>query len=113
MCVPIEIVIDRVVNALLILAGKADIQRGYAEMVKECREVGARAERIDAQVWPLSGFFLFVSRSRFDLVCLLAFPYGDLLLRILNIPRNFVDKCLEGIRAAGIEKATRVSIAVD
>src|SRR5689334_8041350 len=113
MRVPIEIVVDGVVNAFLILACKADVERGYAKVIKKCRKVGARAERVDAQVWPLSGFFLLLCRSSFDLVCLHSFPDGNLLFRILDVLRNFVDKCLEGVRSACIEKAARVSIAVD
>ena len=40
MGVPIEIVVDGVINALVVLAGVTGVERSNAKMVEERREVG-------------------------------------------------------------------------
>ena len=50
MRVPVEIVVDRVIDAAAILAAEAQVQRRDAQVIEEGRVVGAGAERVDAQV---------------------------------------------------------------
>ena len=61
--VEVEVVVDRVIDAALVLAAVADVQRRDAEMLEKRREVGARPERADAPVRPARGPFLSLPAS--------------------------------------------------
>src|SRR5271156_146555 len=50
MCVPIEVVIDGVVNSSFVFAPIAEVQRGDAEMVKKRSKIGAGTKSPDAQI---------------------------------------------------------------
>ena len=47
---PVEIVVDRVIDAAIILTAKADVERRDAQMVNKRRVVAAGTERADAKI---------------------------------------------------------------
>ena len=65
MRVPVKVIVDGVINALLVFAGIAQVERGNAEMIEERGEVGAGTEGIDAEIGALAQFFAIVGRLRF------------------------------------------------
>src|SRR5579864_7401510 len=65
--IPVEIVVDRVVDALFVLAAIAQVEAGNAEMIEEAGEVCARAKRIDAQIGPLAQLLAIVGLCVRDL----------------------------------------------
>ena len=50
MRVPVEVVVDRMVDAAAVFAAEADVERGDPQVVQKRRVIGARAQRADAQV---------------------------------------------------------------
>ncbi len=54
MGVPVEIIVDRVINAAFILARKTKVESGYASMVEEWSVVGAISKRCNANIGPIA-----------------------------------------------------------
>ena len=101
MRVPVEIVVDGMVDAAAVFAAEADIERGDAVVLEEGGVVGAGTERGDAQIGALAelpGARSGVCASR-DFVKLVALPRGEFRLGIRDVARDFVDEFFEGVRA--------------
>ena len=60
MRVPVKVVVDGMVDALLVLASIAQVECGNAEMIEECGEVSARTESVDAEIGALAQFLAIV-----------------------------------------------------
>ena len=56
MCVPVKVVVNGVIDSLFVLAAIAQVQSGNAQVIDERREIGSRAQRIDAQISSLPQF---------------------------------------------------------
>src|SRR5579863_6197215 len=98
MCVPIEIVVDRVINPLFVFAFKTEVQRSNAKVVHEGSEVRAGTERADAQVRTLTQFLAFIRRLGIrDPGQLGSSPDRQLALRVLDVARDSVDELLERV----------------
>src|SRR5581483_255721 len=77
MRVPIEIIVDRMVDSAVVLAAIAQIQRGDSEVIKKGGVVGSRSESVDAEVRTIANFLaLFRSFRLGDIVQLAPLPHG-------------------------------------
>src|ERR1700686_574837 len=114
MHVPVEVIVDGVINTLLVLPAIAQVERGYADVIEKSSEVGARTEGIDTQVGALPQFLLFVrGLSLGNLRQLQPLPRSQLGFRILNVARDSVDELLERMRAPHAEDAAIVAVGID
>ncbi len=64
MHVPVEVVVDRVIDALFVLASITQVESSDADVIEKAGEVGAGAERADAQIGALPQFFAVVGGFR-------------------------------------------------
>ena len=94
MGVPVEIVVDGVVDSAAVFVAIAEVQRSDAEMIEKDGPVGSRAQSVDAQVGAVADFLAVLGSlgigDGFELVAL---PDRDLFLGILNVPGHAVDEC--------------------
>ena len=97
MRVPVEIVVDGVVNAAAILASIGQVQRCHAQVVDEHGVVRAGAQRGHAQIGPRARF-LPIGRAAWrlarDLARLQTLPHGHAALRVVNVARHAVHELL-------------------
>src|SRR5262249_54695340 len=59
----VEGVVDRVIGAAAVLAAEGEVQRGYADVLEEGREVRSRSERREAEAWLLPGLLPLLRRA--------------------------------------------------
>ncbi len=52
--VPVEVVVDGVIDAAVGLAAEADVERGHAGVVEERRVIGTITQRADTQIGPVA-----------------------------------------------------------
>src|SRR5580704_2603159 len=85
MGVPVEVIVNRVVDSAAIFAAKTDVERSDANVLEERREVRAGAEGPQMQISALPDFLFLICWRFFDGTQLLAFPCGEFRLGILNV----------------------------
>src|SRR5258707_793040 len=114
MRIPVEIVIDGMVDAASVFASKSDVQRGYAVVLQECGVVRARTERRNAQISSLANFLaLLRSLGIGDFVELLAFPNAHFRFGVEYLARNIVAEFFQRMRALHFEISAAVGIRVN
>src|SRR5262250_514637 len=109
MRIPVEVIVDGVVDAAAVFAAKAKVQSGDPVMLQEGAVVGARAERANPQVRSRTGFLPFgrvVGAA--DLPEPSALPDRELGLRVLDVSRHFIDESFQRVRAFGAKVAAAV-----
>ena len=74
--VPVEVVVDGVVDAAGVFSAIAHVERGDAEVIEEGGEVRAGAERADAQIAAAGGFFAVLGFAEEQVGGLPALPDG-------------------------------------
>ena len=83
MRIPVEIVIDGVVDAALIFAAETNIERGYAVVLQKSGVVRTGTQGGDAQVRTLANFFALLRRLCIgDFVELLTLPSTQFRFRV-------------------------------
>src|SRR5580658_4635358 len=96
---PIEIIVDRVIDAATVLAEVSEIERRDAQVIEERAVITPRTKRPDADVCSaaelLSGFVAACAR---DFREQRALPHRNILLRIIDVARNSVDEVLQRVR---------------
>ena len=114
MCVPVEIVVDGVIDSAAIFAAIAEVERSDAEMIEEDCPVGAGAQCVNAQVSAVANFLpVFGGLGIGDGFQLVALPDRDLLLGIFNVASHAIDEFLQGMRSAHGQIAATVAVAID
>ncbi len=113
MRVPVEIVVDGVVDAAAILASVAQVQRGHAQVVEEGRIIRARAERSDAQVRPLPLRRGRIGRGAGHAPELHPLPDGQFGFGVLHVARHAVDELFQRVGAFHVQVAAAVGVRVD
>ena len=117
MRVPVEIVVDGVVDAAAVLSSVAQVQRGDSQMVQEDRIIRARSQRADAQVRPLPRLLPVgrgpISREVRNAPELHALPDRQLGFRVFHVPCHAVDEPLQRVRAFHLQVAAAVGVRVD
>src|SRR5262245_12605981 len=106
MRVPVEAVVDGVIDAAVVFAAKADVECRHAGVLQEWREVRAGAERVDAQVGARASLGVTsddASRAK-------ALRDRNLCLGIFDVARHFIDEALERVRATDAKRAAPVPI---
>src|ERR1700724_1361798 len=101
------------VDPILILIPKSEIERGHARMLQERRVVGAGAERADPEVWTFARVLPLIGRAADDRPGLPPLPDTDRGFGIADIPGDAVDEALERMRSGGVEEAAAVAVGVD
>ena len=108
---PVKIVVNRVVDAALVLATKAEVQRSHAVVLQKCSVVGAGTQRGNAQVGALANLFSLFRGFRFrDFVKLVAFPHAQFRFRIGDVARHVVAEFFERVRAFHLEVSAPVGV---
>ena len=113
--VPAVIVVDGVVDAFaFVLAAKAQVERGDAQVIEEAGEVGARAQRVQPEIGPLAHRLAVVGVPGVgDVGELSPIPDRQLRLGVLDIAGHPVDELLQRVRAAHLEEAAAVAVGVE
>src|SRR2546428_7035610 len=113
MRVPVEVVVDGVIDAAAGLTAVAEVEGRDAGVLQERRVVGPRPQRRDAQVLPLAGLAPLLGRVRVgDAAQLLTLPHAEAGLGIGHVPRYLIDELLQAVRPGQAEVAATVRIAV-
>ena len=112
--VVVERVVHRVIRAAARLPAVADVHRGDADVLEERRVVGAGAQGIEAEQLAVADLLHPLRQRRGgEGTGALALQHRHLLFRIGDVARHLRHQLLEGVRAAGIEKAAAVGVGVD
>ena len=100
MRVPVEIIVDRVVDATAVLIAKSQVERGDAEMIEERSVVRARTQGSDSQVSTLAYLLtIFGCFGIGDVLQLPAFPKADFLFWIFDVAGYTVREFFQCVRA--------------
>ncbi len=110
--VPEEIVIDRVINALLVLAPEPEVERRDPQVIEERRVVAPRPQCGDAEVGPRADFLDHVGGARGPAEGLQAMGQGDVRLGVEDVPGHAVREFLQGMRPAHAEEPPAVAVRV-
>src|SRR5713226_4417190 len=95
------------------LAAVAEVEAGDAQMLEKRRVIGAGAERVDAQIRPLPDLAPVLRARLDDLGGAESLAYRDFFLRVDDVIGNFIDEFLQRVRAADVQEAPGVAVAVD
>src|SRR6516225_7232369 len=114
MRVPVEVVVDRMINAAFVFPAIADIQRCYAEMVEKRAVIRAGAESTYANVRTLANFLsIFSTGSARDPGEPHTLRGGQFRFGILNVGSYAIDEMFQCVRSLHLEISAAVTIAVD
>ena len=113
MRVPVEIVVDRVVDTLLVLAAIPQAEAGNAEVIEESSEIGPGAEGFDPQIGTLPQLLAIICFCIRDLRKMLTLLHGHPGFRIFDIACDSVDELLEAVRPSHLEESAIVSVGID
>src|SRR2546426_2964869 len=111
MRVPVEIVVNGMVDAAVVFPAETDIERRHAVVLQKSCVIRTGTERGDAQVSALANFFaLLRSLGIGDFVELLTFPNTKFRFRVENFSRDIVAEFFQRVRALDFEIAAAVGI---
>ncbi len=114
MRVPVEIVVNGMVNAAAVFAAEPDVQRGDAVVLQKSRVIGTGAESGDAQVDALANFLaLLGSFGVGNFVELLALPGGEFCFRVGDFARDILAELFQRVRAFNAEIAAAIAVGID
>ena len=111
--VPLDGVVGRVVHAAGALAAEPEVQCRQRQVLQERREVGARAERRDAERRIRFGGLAIRFRLAENRALAGLFEHRLAGARIHHVLRNLAEKLLQAVRAAGAEPALPGAVGVD
>jgi len=109
--VPVEVVVDRVIDAAGILAAEIQVHTRHAQVIQKGGVVGARTQRVNPQVRTLPRFLPLrqgVPLGARNAERLQPLPDGSLGFRIFDIARHAVDELLQRVRALHLQNAPSV-----
>ena len=99
MGVPVEVVVNRVVDAAVVFAAEADIHGGDAIVLQKSGVVGSGAKRTDALISALAQLLALLRRFGFgNFVQVIALPGGKLGFRIADLARDIVAEFFQRVR---------------
>src|SRR5579864_5453303 len=114
MRVPVEIVIDGVILALATFAAKAHVYSGNSTVIQKRSIIGPVAQSTNAHVRAMTQLFAsFCPRGVSNTKRMSALPDGDVLFRVINVPRNPVEEALQRVRSGDTQKPASVVVGVD
>src|SRR5437764_15154084 len=113
MRVPVEIIINGMVDTAAVFSSIAEIQRRNAQVPEKGGIVGSGTQGADSEVRARARFSAFFRRPVLDTRQLVAFPDGHVCFRVPDISRYAVDESLECVRPGHVEVTATVRIRVD
>src|ERR1019366_1053635 len=113
MGVPVEVVVNGVINPTAAFATESHVQRGHAGVIEEGRVVGTITQRSQPQVGTIAQLLAVLRAGGASYPPKIgAFPHGNVLLRILNLTLDLVDRALQRVRAGDAQVAACAGIGV-
>src|SRR5580704_5198362 len=114
MGVPVEIVIDGVIDSAAIFTAEAEIQNGKAEEILERSVVGTAARNSYAQVAALAQLLaIIVVGGSVEAMKLPAFPNGKLSFRVLYLAGNVIHQPFQSVRALRVKETASIGVGID
>src|SRR5208337_210777 len=112
--VPIEVVVDGVINSAGAFAAESHVQGSHSCVIEERGVIRAVTQRADAQFSPIAQLFALLNvAGASDAPQIGALPHRDVLLRVLNLALDLVSGALQRVRARDVQVTARAGIGVD